>query len=491
MGIVLKESYKNTLTLTIAIGLGAINTLFLYVYYLDTAYYGLISFLLSTSLIVKPLVALGANYSIVKFFSSIKEKEEKDRFLSTMLWLPLIAIIPLGVIGVVCFEQISKWFFGKSDLTQQYGHLIYWVTISITYFDVFYAWARVHLKSVVGNVFKELFVRVVVFVLLFLVGFDLITEAQFVYAVVGAYFVQMLLIMGYALKQYTPKFSFTLPSNFKEIIQYCLYILLAGSAASILLDIDKFMIPQHEEAIEQVAFYAVAVYIGTIIEIPGRAMAQIVQPLTAKALNEQNDKLVLELYKKTSINLLIASGAIFILVIGNIDALYLLLPAKYTGGFWIVVMISIAKLYHMFLGNNGAIISNSKYYKILLPYGVFMAVLVIVLNHIFISDYGINGAALSTMLVVLIFNTIKLFYVKRKFGIQPTTFKTWIALFFIFGLTILSYYVNFKLHPVLNILLESTLVIGIYLWVVVGLKLSENITLLYKQLISRLKKTKV
>lgn len=486
MGIVLKESYKNTLTLVIAIAIGAINTLFLYVYYLDTAYYGLISFLLSTSLIVKPLVSLGANFSIVKFFSSYKETQEKDRFLSTMLWMPLVAIIPLGIVGVFCYEQIQEWFFGKSELTQHYGHLIYWVTISITYFDVFYAWARVHLKSVLGNVLKELFVRIVIFILLFLAGFDVINEAQFVYGVVLAYFVQMLLMLFLAFRLYVPKFTFALPYNFKEIIQYCFYILLAGSAASILLDIDKSMIPQYEEAIEQVAFYAVAVYIGTVIEIPGRAMAQIVQPLTAKALNEKNDDLVLELYQKTSINLLIASGAIFVLVIANIDSLYQLLPQKYTGGFWIVIMIAISKLYHMILGNNGAIISNSKYYKILLPYGVVMALLVILLNHVFIRKFGINGAAFSTLLVVLVFNTVKVLYVKRKFKIQPTTKNTWIALFFILVLAGLGYSIVPNFHPVVNIVLESVVILVIYTVLVLKLKLSKDLTSLYKLLISKL-----
>lgn len=487
MGVVLKESYKNTLTLFIAIAIGAVNTLFLYVYYLDASYYGLISFLLSTSLILKPLVSLGTNNAIVKFFSTYETIEQKDRFLSSVLWIPLVALIPLGVVGAYFQDEISSQFFGKSKLTQKYGHLIYWVTIAITYFDIFYAWARVHLKSVFGNILKELFVRVVIFVLLILSGLEWINEEQFVYAIVGAYYVQMFVIMMFALKCYLPKLVFKFPDNFKEVAQYCMYILLAGSAASILLDIDKFMIPQHEEAIEQVAYYGVAVYIGTVIEIPGRAMMQIIQPLTAKALNENNNALVLDLYKKTSINLLITSGAIFILVISNINSLYQLMPEKYTGGFWIVIMIAFSKLYHMFLGNNGTIISNSKHYKVLLPYGVSMAIAVIVLNRWLIAALGINGAALSTVIVILIFNTVKLLYVKRKFKMHPTTSKTWITLCFILLITTAGYFIDFKWHPVLNILLESFLILLIYIFLVLKFQLSENISQLFHQLLSKFK----
>ncbi|MGY5355997.1 oligosaccharide flippase family protein [Wenyingzhuangia sp. IMCC45467] len=478
MGIVLKESYKNTVSLIVAILIGAVNTLFLYVYFLDTEYYGLVTFLLSTAFILKPLMSLGVNYSVVKFFSSFNTKEQKDKFLSSALWFPLVLVIPLGIFCAVFYGYISNWLSKENPLVKDYTYLIFLVALATAYFEVFYAWARVHLKSVYGNILKELFVRLAATVLLFAVYFKVINSHQFVFWLSGAYFLQMFLMMWFAFKLYLPKFSFAVPDNFGEIVKYSLYIIMAGSAATILLDIDKFMIPQ-KQAIEQVAFYAVAVYIGTVIEIPGRAMSQIVQPLTAKAINDKNNDEVLDLYQKTSINLLLASGGIFILVNANLESLYVFLPPKYTGGFWVVLMISIAKLYHMFLGNNGAIISNSKYYKVLLPYGLGMAVSVVLLNNWLIDVFGINGAALATLIVVLIFNTIKLFYVKKKFSIQPTTKKTWVSLFFIFLFTVIGIFLDFPFHPVVNIFLESILLGGMYLLVMLHFQLSKDITTLY------------
>ena len=43
--------------------------------------------------------------------------------------------------------------------------------------------------------------------------------------------------MFYSLSLYMPKFTISLPKNTKSILTYSLYILLAGSAASILIDI--------------------------------------------------------------------------------------------------------------------------------------------------------------------------------------------------------------------------------------------------------------
>ena len=74
----------------------------------------------------------------------------------------------------------------------------------------------------------------------------------------------------------------------------------------------------HYIAIENVAYYGVAIYIATVIGVPARSMHQITNPLTAKLLND-NNKIELEvLYKKSSLNLFVISGFIFLLIILNI-----------------------------------------------------------------------------------------------------------------------------------------------------------------------------
>ena len=119
-------------------------------------------------------------------------------------------------------------------------------------------------------------------------------------------------MMFYAFSLYFPKISFGLPKNYKDILRYSSYIILAGSAGAIILDIDKFMIPG-KESMNKAAYYSVAVFIGSFIEAPSRAMLNILQPLTSKTLNEKNIREVGSLYKKSSINLLLISGLFFVL----------------------------------------------------------------------------------------------------------------------------------------------------------------------------------
>ncbi len=464
-----------------AFAIGGVNALFLYTYWLPESYYGLVTFLFSSANLVMPLMALGVQHSIIKFYSSYQSERDKDKLLFTALILPLFIAIPVALIGVFFYEQISLLLSEKNPIVRNYVYIIYLVALFTAYFEIFYAWSRVQLKSVFGNAMKEFFTRVSTMFLLVLVYFKVLDEVGFIYALTLSYVLRMLIMMGYAFYVRKPKLIFELPDNFKAILRYSFYIILAGTAGSMVLDIDKFMIPQKID-IAQTAFYAVAVYIGSVIEVPGRAMAQIMQPVTAQAVNEHNKEVLQSLYQKSHINLLIISGLIFLLINANINALYAIIPEKYSGGVWVVLMISITKLSHMFLGNNGAIISNSKYYRILLPYSVLMSLAVVVLNIFLINYLGINGAALSTLIVVLAFNALKLWYVKQKFALLPYTRQTPWVMLILLGLFVLFSFWDFPFHPIISIIVKSILISSVYMFLVIRFQLSNDIINIWQTL---------
>lgn len=484
MGIVAKQSFKNVLIIFLAFAFGGINTMFLYTRFLKEEYYGLVIYLLSASNLLMPLTALGVQYTIVKFYSSYEDKIQRDRFLTLSLILPLFIALPIGFL----WSGIHNWIMTKipaeNQIIEDYTIVIYLVALACAYFEIFYSWSRVQLKSVFGNVLKELWNRVMAMILLFAVFFGWITKPEFIYYYTALYFLRMLLMMVYAFSQYLPKFSLKLPDNWKEIVRYSGYIVLAGSAGAMILDIDKVMIPGKKE-LAQAAYYTVAVFIGSTVEAPGRAMFQILNPLVAKALNENNEKEVESLYKKSSINLLAICGLFFLLINVNIHQLYTVLPEKYSGGVLVVLMISSLKLFSMAAGSNQAIISNSKYYRVTLPLGLGMAFSVYYLNDILIDKIGIDGAALSTLLVVVGFTIFKVLYIKSKFKIHPFSKKTWQILIVILTLFLGFYFLSFpiprievfdfSISPIIDILLKSFLLAVTYLFVVIKLNISDQI----------------
>jgi O-antigen/teichoic acid export membrane protein len=475
MGIVFKQTSWNIVTITVAILIGGVNTLYFYPEFLKEQYYGLVVFLLATSNLLQPLMSFGAQHTIIKFFSSFKNSKEKDEFLSSIIFLPLFFILPVCFLVVQFHDLIAEFLSVKNPIIKSYVWVIFLVSFATSYFEVFYAWSRVQFKSIFGNILKEIYPRIAVFILLFLVSIDILTKENFVWWLTGLYYIRLIIMIIYSLFLYTPKFSVKIPNNFKEILSYSIYILLAGSAASFLIDIDKYMIPQ-KQAISQTAYYAVAVFIATVVEIPGRAMFQIINPLVAKALNEENFVELKNLYKQSSENLLIVCGLFFLLINLNIDSFYMLLNnQEYSNASLVVLIISSAKLIQMSFGCGPAILATSKFYKITLPFSIAMAVSVYFLNDYLIDLFGINGAAISTFIVLLIFTVLKIIYIRYKVKLQPFNFNSIKIFTSILLIYFFNSYINLELSPLIEIIIRSIIILITYVLVIYFFGVSKKI----------------
>ena len=487
MGIVVNQSYKNIIIISIALVIGGVNTLYFYPVFLKAEYYGLVVFLLATSNLLQPLISFGSQHTIIKYFSSYNSAKEKDIFMSSIIFLPILTIIPICYLVVQFHDIIASFLSLKNPIIESYVWVIFLVAFATSYFEVFYSWARVQLKSVFGNFLKEIYPRVSIFILLLLVFFDIISKENFVWYLTGFYYLRLLIMIAYSLKLYTPNFYFKLPVNTKQILSYSIYIFLAGSAASILIDIDKFMIPQ-KEAISQTAFYAVAVFIATVVEIPGRALFQIVNPLVAKALNTNNFTELKMLYKESSLNLLIISGLFFLLINLNIVPFYELMDnPSYGTAVWVVLMISLSKLILMSFGCGPAILATSKFYKITLPFSIGMALSVYFLNDYLIDLMGINGAALSTLIVVAVFTFLKIIYIKSKLNLSPYSFNSVKTLLIIGSLFLIFENISFPFKGISLIIINSLIIGLVYTLIVYYSNLSGTLNKFLRNVLSKLR----
>ncbi|MBC29827.1 MAG: sugar isomerase [Muricauda sp.] len=483
MGIVLRQSFANTIITYIGFGVGAVNILFLYTKILPAQYFGLVTLILATGAILMPLMAFGVHNTMVKYFNAHRNGE-KDGFLSLMMLAPLLTIVPLAVLTLFFYEPIAGLLGAKNPIVKDYIWYIFLVGLAMAYFEVFYAYSKVHLKSVFGNFMKEVFVRLGVTILLVCFSLEWIDLGFFLKALVALYLLRTVVMKIYAYTLYLPKLSFHFPKETKEILTYSILIILGGSAALILLEIDKVMINQFI-AIENVAYYSVAVFIATVIIVPSRAMHQITYPLTSELLGAQNHEGLKALYQKTSLTLFIASGLLFLLIVLNLNDLYLLVPEEYRGGFYIVFLIGLAKVMDSLLGNNNAILYNSKYYRTVLVFGVGLALLTILLNWLLIPPMGIAGAALASFTAIFIFNALKVWYVYSKFGMLPFTKGTLKVFLTLLLLAFLFSYLQFPFHPVANIGLKSLLIGAMYGGILYRFDISEDVTGFIKKFLGK------
>ena len=185
-----------------------------------------------------------------------------------------------------------------------------------------------------------------------------------------------------------------------------------------------------------------------------------------------------DLYKKSSITLQLVGGLVLVGILANIHEIYRLIPSEYSGGIFVVFTIGLSKYFDLILGNNNAIIFNSKYYRMVLFLGLLLAVLAITLNVYFIPRYGIDGAAIATLISVTLYCCAKLLFVIFKMRLNPFTKQTLQSLG-VLALTFVTFYFwEFPFYPLVNIVLKSALVALVYVGLHFLFKISPDVNLI-------------
>ena len=485
MGIVLRQSLFNTVLTYLGFLLGALNYMVLYIRFLSDAYFGLVGVILSTAALLTPLMSFGIRNTLVKFYSGLNTITHKNRLLTYCFLLPLLFVLPLAGLSGLANEAIGLFLARRNAIVADYVWHIFTVGMAMAYFEVFFAWSKVSLKSVYGTFLKEVFIRAGVSFLLVMLYFKYLDEARFLQALVGLYLIRTLFMFGYGWRLRPVKIDLQPPPGWGYIFKYTLLIIVGGSVAVLLLEVDRFMINQFLP-IENVAYYSLAIFMATIIIVPWRAMHQITYPLTAKLISNNDWSGLQNLYQKSSLHLFMIASWIFLLLYLNLDQIYALVPEVYKAGAMVVVVVGVIKVYDSFMGINTSILYNSKYYVTLLFMGIALAVLTVSLNIFFIPSYGLSGAAYATALAVFCYNTLKLGFVWKKMGLHPFS-KSSLAILCITVFTGCIGSISVDLGPpVYSIILKSmviSLVFGGLLW---GLAVSPE----FNQLITRYLKWK-
>ena len=477
MGIVVRQSFLNLISIGVAFFIGAINTLYLYPTFLGSKFQGLVIALLAISNLIQPFISFGTQHAVIRYYSKYSKKNDKDGLLTLSILMPIVIVLLFVPLFLVYYDDIRQYLFQSDQSLSRYTYVILFIAISTSFFEVFYSWLRVKLKSVFGNFLKELYPRLLIAFLLIFYSIGLLNFESFVMFLIYGYYLRLVIVIVYSFYVNKPKLNLNFKNDFNEIFKYCLLIFLSGAASSIILDIDKSMLSSIL-TVENVAYYSVAVFIAAVIEIPGRAMFQILSPVVASAINKNQMKKLEDLLKKSSTNLVLVASLFFLLINLNIDDFYNMLNQDgYSIGIPIVIIVSFGKLYSMSIGCINNIISNSKYYYYTFWFSLFSSVLAVILNIYLITEFGIIGAAYATLIVLAIMNSLKIYLVKIKFNIHPYSRDT----IKIIILSVLTYFVfsNLQLgfQPVINIIVKSSLVLILYTLSAYIFKLSDDVNI--------------
>ena len=474
MGIIRNQSIKNSISLYIGIAIGAINTvlIFPHVFEDNVEYWGLLQILVSYSVIFSSFSHLGTPSILLRFFPKVNSKAD---LISFSLILCAIGFVLFFLLFSLFKSYLLSYLDGSPLLLDNF-HLVLVFVFCISFFDVLSSLSRSYLDSATPVFLNEVFLRVCIFILLFIYKYEYITFNQFLVFYTSFYIVKLVLLAFYLWKKSRLTFAFSNPnSSVKEQIKYGLYVLTGGGAAILVSRFDMLMIEYYLD-LKQVAYYGLAFFIGSVIKIPARSLSSISSPLIALAFDNKNVKEIETIYKKSSINLLLIGLIIFFCIWLNVDHILLMLPEKFHHGKYVILFVGLAQIFNLATGVNGSIIINSDFYKFDMVLNVILLVLTVVTNILLIPIYGINGAALATAISIFSYNLVKLLLVKFKLNIQPFSIKTITSILLFSVIYLIVYSIPLEgIHSLLIILIRCSFILILCTFSILYFKLSEDV----------------
>jgi O-antigen/teichoic acid export membrane protein len=316
------------------------------------------------------------------------------------------------------------------------------------------AFSRSFIKIAVPTFFREVILRLLVSLLVGSYWFNWLSFEWMMWGLSGVYLCTLLGMILYMvhLKVFVLDFRWKIfPGHQKkEFVKYSLITLLGTAGAILIMKIDSLMVTSMI-GLDANAIYVIGFSIAVVIEMPRRAISQVVMPVIAENFSLNKHAAIDALYKKVAVNQLLLCLFVFLAIWTNIDNLYHFVPNKaiYETGKWVVLLIGLGKLSDVLFSVNGEIIVFSKFYIFNITSTLIMSVSVILLNLLLIPIWGIEGAALASLLAMFFYNLIKYLYVKIRLGFDPFTVdipKLILVGVFVYGI---DYYLVPKFNPVI------------------------------------------
>ncbi|MDR7129597.1 O-antigen/teichoic acid export membrane protein [Algoriphagus sp. 4150] len=467
MGKVAKQSIQTAIFSYLGVVIGYVNVLWLYPYALDASQLGTFRTIQDLGLLFVPFAQLGVGHGITRFFPQLQSN--KSAFLSYGIAFSLVGFALVSAIFLGFKAQIISLFAANSPEVIDFFGIVLLITLFSLLSSILDAYSRSFLKVAVPTLVREVFLRLLTGILVGSYLLKWITFPQVMQGLVAVYGFALLGVLVYLLWLGVLKLDFrwsTFPKGFRtSFIQFSLITFLATAASTLIMKIDSIMVSSMI-SLEANAIYTIAFSMALVIELPRRAISQVVMPVIADHFAKGNHSEINTLYKQVSNRQLYICLLLFIGIWANLDTLYYFIPNSevYEAGKQVVVLIGLGKLFDVVFSVNGEILIFSKHYRFNLIATIGMSVLIIGLNYLLIPMYGIEGAAMASVAVMLLFNLVKYLFLKIKLGFEPFSIET-MKIIFVGCIAFIPGYFNYlSLSPIADIIVTSTLVLATYLF---------------------------
>lgn len=495
MGIIGRQGFKKTVISYFGVLIGLISTL--YIYPLEETLYGVARFLISMAALLIPVLTFGTNSLVVRFFPVFRDKDTGHHgFLGFLFLITTVCFLILGSLmyiwrdafyGILRSINMDVKVFSENVL--ETGILAFITALSIVTTLYISNFKRI----VVPGIFNSVYLKIGLPILIILIYFHLILESHFKW---GLILIQLLILLSLIVYTYKlgelylkPNFSFISKKLLGRMSSYSFQGVFASLGSTVAFRIDTIMTASLL-GFSSTGIFSIADNIAGIIASPYQSIKEISAPIIAQNLYDGDMEKVKKLYKSSSIALSIIGWGMLICTYVSLESIFSL-SSKYDvliQGKYVVLLLGLARVVDMSGGLNDHIISYSSIYKWNVLLILMLGVINISLNYYLIPRFGINGAAMATLISMSMYNISKFVFVWFRFRMQPFS-MTHLAVIAVGAVAfLLGYTIPESGFALLDILSKSGTTALVFGGVVLYFNLSPDITSMVANLKNRIQR---
>lgn len=433
MGVIQKQSINSSIFILIGFAIGALNMLVLFPKFLTPNELGLTRAMMDISLTLSTLCTLGSLTVIYKFYPFYDDYlEQKNNDLPILTAAVCLTGYLLILVFGYLFRDLIIRKLGKSPDFANFFYTVYPFTLFLLMFSWLEAFAWSTKKTVVSNFLREAGVRLITTVLILLFGFSIISLTWFINLFSFLYLIPALILLWALINKTNWRLSITSISSVtrrlkKRMISFGLFI-FGAQFLNVLSRTNDSILIIGLRGLADTGVFSIATYFIAVMEVPQRSINSISVPILAEAWKNKDKKTIENIYRKSVINLLVIGLGLFGLIFLNMHDVVGFLGKSYAQIEAIVFLMGLAKVLDLGTGINSMIIGTSNYWRFDFYTNIIYTLFSLPLNFILIKYFGLLGLAYSSLLSLTIYNVIRLIFIYKKFGFQPYTLKSAIAL---------------------------------------------------------------
>ncbi|MFK7780481.1 MAG: flippase [Candidatus Gracilibacteria bacterium] len=363
----------------------------------------------------------GLDVSCVKFIGELYEKEEFDKMKDIYRKIMFIATpinIFLSVSLYFLSPFIAEYIFNKQNLT------IYFQLVSLAILPMSFRF--IHSNSIRGLQKITIYaflqnVTMYFFALIILGCFLLLNGKEFIYPLI-ALLISMWIGFFISVYYWIRESKYFIVNqrdwkSIKDVLLISMPLLLSSSIMLVLGFSDTIMLGIFKNE-SDVGIYNVVYKIATAGMIIFMAMSSISAPKIAAAYGIKDFLKMKDIVLKSRKLIFLFTFPLTFIIIFFGSFILSLFGDKFVVGYFSLVILTLGFFIKSIFGISEYVLQMSAYQKILILYSLIIAFTNIILNYLLIPQYGINGAAVASMISIIIYQILLSQKVAKVFKIS-------------------------------------------------------------------------